>query len=304
MDVSYVAEDSVRVGQLTSDEIDIAWGRNPISENDQAVITGNGDTVESRSLPGPASNYYPNVSEGRILSDQRVREAVQKAIDRETYASTIFGADYPAVTSVYTTTTPFYEDESSALAFDADGAGELLDEAGWALGDDGYRYRDGRRLTLSVPIVAQFGAGDQLIQDQLKQVGIDLELNVITNAQRADVLGSGDYDLISTYYTRADPGVIQWIIDARYAGSKAQAVNNFTAEQAAEVQALLDEGVQTIDTTARAAVYAELQDYLLENALVFPFAERVQLAGVSSAVHGFRFTSEAFGDFAGTWIQP
>ncbi|KZX20765.1 hypothetical protein ACH61_02122 [Rathayibacter tanaceti] len=38
--------------------------------------------------------------------------------------------------------------------------------------------------------------------------------------------------------------------------------------------------------------------------LVFPFAERVQLAGVSSAVHGFRFTSEAFGDFAGTWIQP
>ncbi|QHC55241.1 peptide/nickel transport system substrate-binding protein [Rathayibacter tanaceti] len=304
IDVSYVAEDSVRVGQLTSDEIDIAWPRNPISENDQAVITGNGDTVESRSLPGPASNYYPNVAEGKILSDEKVRQAVQKAIDRETYASTIFGADYPAVTSVYNTTTPFYQDESSTLAFDAEGAGELLDEAGWALGDDGYRYRDGRKLTLSVPIVTQFGAGDQLIQDQLKQVGIDLELNVITNAQRADVLNSGDYDLISTYYTRADPGVIQWIIDSRYAGSKAQAVNNFTTEQATEVQALLDRGVRTVDTAARAAVYAELQDYLLENALVFPFAERVQLAGVSSAVHGFRFTSEAFGDFAGTWIQP
>ncbi|HEY0217714.1 MAG TPA: ABC transporter substrate-binding protein, partial [Cellulomonas sp.] len=31
---TYVAEDSVRVGQLTSDAIDIAWPRNPISEND------------------------------------------------------------------------------------------------------------------------------------------------------------------------------------------------------------------------------------------------------------------------------
>jgi len=294
----------VRVGQLTSDEIDVAWPRNPITENDQAVITGGGDTVESRALPGPASNYYPNVAEGRILSDERVRQAVQKAIDRETYATTVFGADYPAVTSVYNTTTPYWVDESDALAFDAEGAGELLDEAGWELSDDGYRSKDGRRLTLSVPIVAQFGAGDQLIQDQLKQVGIDLELNVITNAQRADVLGSGQYDLISTYYTRADPGVIQWIVDSRVAGSKAQAVNNFAPEQAAEVQALLDEGVQTVDPTARAAVYAELQDYLIDDALVFPFAERVQLAGVSSRVHGFRFTSESFGDFADAWIQP
>ncbi|NQX06592.1 ABC transporter substrate-binding protein [Rathayibacter sp. VKM Ac-2856] len=304
IDISYVAEDSVRVGQLTSDEIDIAWPRNPISENDQAVITGSGDTVERRSLPGPASNYYPNVAEGRILSDERVRQAVQKAIDRETYATTVFGADYPAATSIYDTTTPFYTDESSKLAFDAEGASELLDEAGWELGDDGYRSKDGRRLTLSVPIVTQFGAGDQLIQDQLKQVGIELELNVITNAQRADVLNSGDYDLISTYYTRADPGVIQWIIDSRYAGSKAQATNGLDAEQAATVQALLDQGVQTVDTAARAEVYAELQDYLIDDALVFPFAERVQLAGVSSAVHGFRFTSEAFGDFADTWIQP
>ncbi|MBO0985559.1 ABC transporter substrate-binding protein [Rathayibacter sp. SD072] len=303
IDVTYVAEDSVRVGQLTSDEIDIAWPRNPISENDQAVITGGGDTVESRALPGPASNYYPNVSEGRILSDERVRKAVQKAIDRETYASTVFGAEYPAVTSVYNTTTPYYADHSDALAFDPDGAAELLDEAGWVLGDDGYRSKGGERLTLSVPIVTQFGAGDQLIQDQLKQVGIELELNVITNAQRAEVLGSGQYDLISTYYTRADPGVIQWIVDARVAGSKAQALNNFAPEQATEVQALLDEGVQTIDPTARAAVYADLQEYLIDNALVLPFAERVQLAGVSSSVHGFRFTSESFGDFADAWIQ-
>ena len=303
IDVTYVAEDSVRVGQLTSDEIDIAWPRNPISENDQAVITGGGDRVESRALPGPASNYYPNVSEGRILSDERVRKAVQKAIDRETYASTVFGAEYPAVTSIYNTTTPYYADHSDALAFDPDGAAELLDEAGWVLGDDGYRSKGGERLTLSVPIVTQFGAGDQLIQDQLKQVGIELELNVITNAQRAEVLGSGQYDLISTYYTRADPGVIQWIVDARVAGSKAQALNNFAPEQATEVQALLDEGVQTIDPTARAAVYAELQEYLIENALVLPFAERVQLAGVSSSVHGFRFTSESFGDFADAWIQ-
>lgn len=301
---TYVAEDSVRVGQLTSDAIDIAWPRNPISENDTALIQSSGDTVVSRSLPGPANNYYPNVADGKILADERVRHALQQAIDRDSYASTIFGTEYPSVTSIYDTTTPAYQDHGDDLAYDADGAAELLDEAGWTLGDDGYRHKDGQKLTLSTPVIAQFSAGDQLIQDQLKAVGIDLELNVITQAQRSEVLAAGDYDLISTYYTRADPGVIQWIIDARYAGSQAQAVNALTPEQTTEVQALLDQGTTTLDTTARAEVYAELQQYYLDHALAFPTFERVQTAGVSSAVHGFRFTSESFGDFAGTWITP
>jgi peptide/nickel transport system substrate-binding protein len=301
---TYVAEDSVRVGQLTSDAIDIAWPRNPISENDTALIQSSGDTVVSRSLPGPANNYYPNVADGKILADERVRHALQQAIDRDSYASTIFGTEYPSVTSIYDTTTPAYQDHGDDLAYDADGAAELLDEAGWTLGDDGYRHKDGQKLTISTPVIAQFSAGDQLIQDQLKAVGIDLELNVITQAQRSEVLAAGDYDLISTYYTRADPGVIQWIIDARYAGSQAQAVNALTPEQTTEVQALLDQGTTTLDTTARAEVYAELQQYYLDHALAFPTFERVQTAGVSAAVHGFRFTSESFGDFAGTWIAP
>ena len=301
---TYVAEDSVRVGQLTSDAIDIAWPRNPISENDAALIQSSGDSVVSRSLPGPANNYYPNVAEGKILADEQVRLALQQAIDRDSYAATIFGAEYPAVTSIYDTTTPAYQDHTDDLAYDPDAAAELLDEAGWTLDDDGYRYKDGQKLTLSTPVIAQFSAGDQLIQDQLKAVGIDLELNVITQAQRSEVLTAGDYDLISTYYTRADPGVIQWIIDARYAGSQAQAVNALDAEQTAEVQALLDQGTTTLDATARAEVYAQLQQYYLDHALAFPTFERVQTAGVSAAVHGFRYTSESFGDFADTWITP
>lgn len=302
IDVSYVAEDSVRVGQLTSDEVDIAWPRNPFTENDQALIAASGDTVESRSLPGPASNYYPNTSAGHVLADPSVRTAVQKALDLESYASTLYGADYPVVSSIFDTTTPGYEDESTLLAHDADGAVELLDDAGWALGSDGYRSKDGQKLTISIPVTAAL-PGDQLVQDQLKAVGIDVELNVITAAQRSEVLNSGDYDLIGSYLTRGDPVVIQAIIDSRYATSKALAANLLTPEQAAEVQKLVDQGGSTIDPTARASVYAELSTYLLKNALVFPTFERVQLAGFSSAVHGFRYTSEAFGDFADTWLE-
>ncbi len=50
-------------------------------------------------------------------------------------------------------------------------------------------------------------------------------------------------------------------------------------------------------------MYADLQAYYLDHALAFPTFERVQTVGLSAAVHGFRFTSESFGDFAGTWIE-
>ncbi|MGI3786673.1 MAG: ABC transporter substrate-binding protein, partial [Janthinobacterium lividum] len=53
--VSYVAEDSVRVGNLTSGAVDVAWPRNPFGPEQVAQLEGSGDTVQSRALPGPSS---------------------------------------------------------------------------------------------------------------------------------------------------------------------------------------------------------------------------------------------------------
>ncbi len=101
------------------------------------------------------------------------------------------------------------------------------------------------------PITAET-PGDVLLQDQLKQVGIELQLDVYQPADRAAITANGEYDLLATYYTRADPGVLAWILDERYAGSKAFAKNAQTPETAAEVQALFDAGLQETDPGATA----------------------------------------------------
>lgn len=300
--VSYVAEDSVRVGNLTSGALDVAWPRNPFSPEQVAQLKAAGDTVVSRSLPGPSSALYPNTSAGRPLADLQVRQAVQKAIDRTTYASTIYGADYPVVEGPYDSTTPYADSTAAALAYDPDGAKALLDQAGWTVGADGYRVKDGKKLTLVDPITAE-SPGDVLLQDQLKQVGIDLQLAVTTAAERPAVITEGSYDLINSYYTRADPGVLQWILDADLAGSKALAANSQSPAVAAKVKALFQAGSEQTDETKRAATYKELQQYLIEQGVSFPVFERVQLVGLSPKVQGFRFTSEAFGSFYDVWLN-
>ncbi|WP_457099170.1 ABC transporter substrate-binding protein [Microbacterium sp. P5_E9] len=299
--IHYVAEDSVRVGNLTSGASDIAWPRNPFTPEDAALLESSGAALQSRSLPGPSQAWYPNVADGHPLAELEVRQALQKAIDRKTYAATIYGPDFPVVEGPFNTTTPYFVSQADALAYDPEGAGQLLDDAGWVLEDGAtYRTRDGETLTLEAPITAET-PGDVLLQDQLKQIGIDLQLPVYLPADRASLTANGEYDLLATYYTRADPGVLAWILDARYAGSKAFAAASQTPETAAQIQELFDAGLQETDPEARADYYAELQALLIDDGVSFPIFERVQYAATAPDVHGFRFTSESFLSYYDIW---
>lgn len=300
--ISYVAEDSVRLGQLTSGAIDIDWPRNPFSAADQQVLTSSGATLQQRSLPGPSYTLYPNVTSGRVLADPAVRQALQKAIDRKSYAATIYGGKYPVVQSVFDSTTPFFADQSSALAYDPAGAKALLDKAGWTVGSDGYRQKGGKTLTIDYPANAQ-APGDQLLQDQLKQVGIKFDIRVETAAQWAGDRASGKYDLGGSYLTRADPTVLQSILDTRYATAAGFAAAAGDTAQHTRIEALFDDGLAAASSADRATAYSALQQYLVaDEALAIPLFERVQEVGLSSAVKGFRFTSEAFGSFQDVWL--
>jgi peptide/nickel transport system substrate-binding protein len=298
---SYIKEDSVRVGSLTSGAIDIAWPRQPISEADQSVIKASGAAIESRPLPGISDGYLPNVTPGHILADLKVRQALQKSIDRGSYATTIFWSGYPVVSGPFDSTTPYAVGNSAQLGYDPAGAAKLLDAAGWIVGKDGYRYRDGRKLTLLQPLTVAL-PGDQLLQDQLKKAGIDLQLKVLTPAQYQPAIAAGGFDLMATYYTRADPSVLGSVLDQSVskAGTATFSQDPTTAKQ---VSALFGTGLRSIDGSARAAAYAQLQKYLIGQGVSFPIYERVQTAGVSKKVHGFAFTSESFLRANDIWLD-
>ncbi|MCM3887023.1 ABC transporter substrate-binding protein [Frankia sp. R82] len=301
IDVSYIAEDSVRVGSLTNGTIDIAWPRQPISEADQQVLKASGASIETRALPGIAGLLLPNVTGGRPLADLSVRKAVQKALDLPSYAKTLFWDDYPAAKSPLTSSTPYFTDESAKLAHDPTGAAKLLDGAGWALGSDGYRHKADKKLTLTY-LTPSPSPGDQLVQDQLKKVGIDLQIKVVTQAQYTPLATAGEYDLVSSYLTRADPSVLGSAID-QAATKQYSAKYSQDAATAARVSALFATGQSTVDPEKRGAAYQELQDYLIDNAVTYPLYDRLQTAGVSKKVNGFAFTSEAFLRANDIWLD-
>lgn len=298
INISYIPEESVRNGLFLQGKTDILWPRNPFSEVDLKLFQAKGATIQSRSLPGPALNLYPNTRDNRLLADRNVRLALQKAIDRTSYAHTVYNAQFPVVSGVYDVTTPYFKPQANKLVHDPAGAEQLLDAAGWHKGEDGYRHKNGKRLTLRYNLTPAESAGDVLVQDQLRKVGIDLKLNVLTRAEWVAGNAAGSYDLTSTYMTRADPIILQTILDPRSANSATLATNTYEPQTLARAQALFDSGITATDDAQRAQAYGQLQDLLIDEASAFPLYERVWQAATSPRVKDFRWTAEGFALFS------
>ena len=303
IEINYVPEESVRIGSLNGKQIDLIWPDNDSSfdENEVAQLKQGGNTIESRSVPGTGYSLYPNVRYGGPLSDPKVLEAFSLGIDRETYAHTVLRSDYPVPQGVVDTTTPGFKANKNAVKYDPKAAAKLLDQAGWKLGDDGYRHKDGKKLTLHFVTYTK-DTNLELVQDQLKQIGFDFQIDITTSSDVASRSASGDYDLAKITFTRADPIAMnafnsltgQWASTAK---------NDKTEEQAKELQALFDKAIQSTSTDEKTTNFQAVQKYIEDNRIVVPIFERLQDTALSAKVHGLRFTADSFGDFSGVWLS-
>jgi peptide/nickel transport system substrate-binding protein len=306
IDFHYIADDSVRTGDLLNGTTQIAWPRNPFSIQDLAQIKSNGDAIQTRSLPGVSYPYFANTTPGRPLADAQVRKALYQATDLKTIAATTYGPGYPVAQGVFDSTTPYFTSQSSKLGFDLAGAEKILDADGWKVGSDGIRVKNGQKLTLIAPQSGVAAPGVILWQSELKAAGIDLQTPIIQASQLYSVLGdTSKWDVFGNYLTRADPGALRSIILPSNATlpSLAKALTASDPSAATQIQNLFTQATNTTDLSVASSSYGQLQDLLIDQGLVFPLLERVQYAGVSPKVHGFAYTEEAFLNANSIWIS-
>lgn len=304
VDIRFVPEQSVRNGQFVQGSIDIAWPRNPFSDPELKFLAHAKASFFSRSLPGAALNLYPNTEPGALLADPVLRQAIQKSIDRASYAHTVYSATFPQVRGLLDVSTPFFKSEEGKLTYDPAGAARLLDADGWRTGSDGYRYKDGKRLKLILLLATRATEGDDLLQDQLRHAGIDIELKVGTTGEWLTWLSQGKYDLASLYLTGGDPDILQNFLDPRRVGKNSLAARVYPADIVQRVEKLFDEGAVTAAPEGRARAYGALQDLMISENLAFPLAERLWQVALSPRVHGFSWSGEAAARLTDVSLTP
>ena len=135
------------------------------------------DSVDNRGFNLPAVPAGTD-SQGRAVgndftADVRVRRAINLGVDRqEMIGHVLNGYGSPAYSVC--DGLPWYN-EASEVAYDPEGAAALLEEAGWLLSGDGYRYKDGVRAQLNL----LYSTGDSVRQalcadfaNQMEELGI------------------------------------------------------------------------------------------------------------------------------------
>lgn len=121
------------------------------------------------------------------LQDVRVRQAIRHAIDKQALLDTVWGGKGTLIGAMVPPTDPWYEDRTGDFPYNPDRARELLAEAGV----------QNLRLRLRVPTLPYATASAQFVQSQLREVGIEADIDQLEFPARwvETVLRNGDYDM-------------------------------------------------------------------------------------------------------------
>jgi peptide/nickel transport system substrate-binding protein len=282
-----VTEDSVRLGSLESGQGDLIHYIDPSS---QEAAESEGLQVITQSYGDQGTYVLVLRSTAPYLDDVNVRKALILAVDKQKLIDTVYAPNYKSATGVFGSTGVDYVDQSDQVVFNAAKAAELLDQAGWKLGADGIRHNaEGKPLKL-VALIDVYNVGApstfEFLQQQLKNVGVDLELRQAAWADYPSAAKSPDIGLI--YQSINHEAAWSLANAVRADGPDVFKLQGKDAELENLSQAVLYGTPK--DEAERHAAAVDIGQYVVDQAYVLPLTERTQTFVANSSVNGFTQT--------------
>ena len=277
---------------LQNGEIDLIFGADGDMLDSHAFtsLQNEGKYVTEISPPSGSRSILLN-SARPMTKDKRVREALQYAIHKENIASGILNNTEHIADTLMSKSTPYANIDLKVRSYDISKAEQLLDEAGWKTGSDGYRSMGGKRLHLLLSYNsdnAQEKTIGEAIQSDFKKIGVELELLGEEKQAFFDRQKSGDFDLqySLSWGLPYDPQtyVSTWRVPSH---------GDYQAQVGLAKKEWLDKTIEEVlveqDSTLRANKYKEIFTYVHDEAVYLPLTYSVVKAVHSNALKNVTF---------------
>jgi len=284
----FFTDPAIRSPALETGEADVVG---EIPPQDAARLEESADFgIEAVPIPGVSLMVFMNTAR-QPLDDVRVRQALLYGTNRQAIVFTVFYDTSPVAYGPLAAVTSGYDPAVQGLyAYDPARAAALLDEAGWADTDgDGTRDRDGEPLVLDLYLMGwgYMPEVGQLLAAQWAELGVGVQSQVVSYPEALEVAGEGGHHLIPFNLSGSDPDILRKFFDS-------QAGFNWAKVSDAELDDWLETAARTSDGAERAALYSQVQLRVMDEALVIPIRDYVNLNGVSSEVQGLRFDAQGW----------
>lgn len=294
-------------------------------ESGDAQFMGELQPIDAQRLTGRADfHVYPTPIPGQplqfLMNTQRfptdtlaVRQALIFATNRTAIIDTVFQRFSPVGTGPLSQSTQFYDPAMAAFyPYDPGQARSLLFASGFTETDE-----DGTlmipapppptaepgqvtptanpestgilmKLTMIIPPWGLTPEAAQIIQSQWREQGIDLEIRQVAGfSQLHEAAEAGEYNLIAINFSGSDASLLDQFFTS--SGSL-----NWMGYSDYELDTYLREGADQPDLSARADMYAAAQARIMEQALILPVRDYVNLNAATADLEGVAFDAQGW----------
>ncbi len=287
----YVPDQQTLYAQFQTGEVDIydLQGIPPLLYSRAKKLPG------SRILlsPSPFVEFiYFNCGKPQF-KDKAVRKAIYMAIDKKGWIDAVYyGVPQPTL-SYLPPNHWAYNKSLKDPGYNPAQAAAMLDAAGWKVGSDGVRAKDGVRLAFTMSTTAGNKSREQaqqLVQQNLKKINVEMTIkNMPASVVWGDYTVKSEFDTLMVGWDPLlypDPDYTDRIA-SNLIPAKGGSGSNYVQYENAEIDALCAKGTATLEQAERKPIYDRIQEILLDDMPFAPIFAYELVIGVKDRVHGY-----------------
>ncbi len=239
--------------------------------------------VNLHEYPQLAYTYMGYNLQNPMFSDRAVRQAITTAIPRQEIVDKLY-LGHGAIANTHGSPALWsYDPNVTVFNYDPDKAGKMLDEAGWKVGADGIREKDGQKFKFEIATNNGNKYREQsavIIQQALKKIGIEVSVNLMEwNAFLEYVDSDKKQAYILGWSLGADPDPYS-IFHSQGGFNMMHGYNN------PKVDELIMQGKAVTDMEKRKKIYQELGEELAVDQVYTFLYYANALVGLNNQIKG------------------
>lgn len=260
----FIPDYQTRITALDSNSIDMALYVD--AKDIQKYLDDDGFEVIELDIPALGLLIEMNL-ESEKLQDVNVRKALNLAIDKNVFIQAVLHGHGEVAHGPLPPSLFGYDEEieNYGYKYDKEQAIALLEKSGWNKNNNGMMEKNGEELSLELSIYEPHQQSAQIFQQMLKEIGVDITIQMMERSTLDEMAGEGDYELKTMDYGHVDPEILFMLFHSSQIGGM-----NLTQANNPELDKLLEQGNTEMDLQKRKEIYADAQKVISDGAYIIP----------------------------------
>lgn len=282
----FMSDETVRMTNLQSGDID---GMDNVGSASTTLMIMDMENVVTYQDPRLNILFMKLNDEDEILSDNKVREAVSYAVNRQEIIDVAYEG-FASLNPFYAREDQwFYSDHTANMEYNPEKAKALLADAG---------YPDGIDLTIMNISREPDNTIVQLLQSQMAAAGINLKIESMERTAWVETVRTNSEDQLAIAFYG-----IMGVDATRAYRSAALSYVDPDSEHYARMDELLVQSKKELDDDARYAQLAEIQEIMLDNYLHLILCGGLSFSAYNENVQGLQYYYYGSMDYRGAWVK-